>query len=186
MPLPDWERALFLLVQASRSSWGDHAMMWLSGVGPWLFVLALLFTALRRQPARRATALFLASLVLIAVVDCSTSYFFKNLFHRLRPCKMPEIKALIPQSGQGCGGRWGFFSSHAANAAALAHFFSAFIRWRWIALTLWGMAALIAYSRVHLGAHLPLDVAAGFLWGGLIAQLWRALVRDAFRARGAP
>jgi membrane-associated phospholipid phosphatase len=33
------------------------------------------------------------------------------------------------------------------------------------------MAALVAYSRVHVGVHYPGDVLAGSLLGGALAQL---------------
>jgi membrane-associated phospholipid phosphatase len=34
-----------------------------------------------------------------------------------------------------------------------------------------GLAALVAYSRVHTGVHFPGDVVAGALIGTLLAQL---------------
>ena len=39
------------------------------------------------------------------------------------------------------------------------------------AIPLRGMAALVAYSRIHTGVHYPGDVVAGVLMGEAIAQL---------------
>ena len=39
------------------------------------------------------------------------------------------------------------------------------------AIPLRGLAALVAYSRVHTGVHYPGDVVAGALMGTLLAQL---------------
>ena len=39
------------------------------------------------------------------------------------------------------------------------------------AIPLHGLAALIAYSRVHTGVHYPGDVIAGALMGTVLAQL---------------
>ncbi len=131
--------------------------------------------------------LLVSALLLVAVVDSSTSYFFKNAFKRIRPCKMPGLREFIPQFGQGCGGKWGFFSSHAANAAAVVHFFLPFtVLTRLQSSLLWAFAVLIAFSRVYLGAHLPLDVMVGTAWGLALAHVWRAWVASALRARGAP
>jgi undecaprenyl-diphosphatase len=39
------------------------------------------------------------------------------------------------------------------------------------AIPLHGLAALVAYSRVHTGVHYPADVVAGALIGTVLAQL---------------
>ena len=39
------------------------------------------------------------------------------------------------------------------------------------AIPLHGLAALVAYSRVHTGVHYPGDVVAGALIGTVLAQL---------------
>ncbi len=61
---------------------------------------------------------------------------------------------------------YGFPSNHAANMAALAFSLGMFFprRLPWLA----GAAALVAYSRVYVGVHYPLDVASGFMLGIII------------------
>jgi membrane-associated phospholipid phosphatase len=52
------------------------------------------------------------------------------------------------------------------------------------AIPLRGLAALVAYSRVHTGVHYPGDVVAGSLMGTTIAQLTtHALDRTRTRRR---
>jgi undecaprenyl-diphosphatase len=177
--LPDWERGLFLLIQHSHSAPVNHFMRWFSGSGPWVLVLGWLIVRLWKRLTRRDFwLLFFLAVLLMAVVDSTTSSFFKNIFKRFRPCKMEDVRPYIPDFGQGCGGRWGFFSAHAANAAALVYFLFAFIRPNWVMKTVLVLVVLlVGISRIVLGVHLPLDVLVGFAWGLLVAHAWRYLAR---------
>jgi undecaprenyl-diphosphatase len=76
-----------------------------------------------------------------------------------------------------CGGRYGYFSAHAANSFALAFFFvMGFTRYfRPLPLFLFLWAAMVAYSRVYIGVHFPLDVFTGMLVGLLNASIFYGL-----------
>ncbi|QQY07935.1 MAG: phosphatase PAP2 family protein [Candidatus Xiphinematobacter sp.] len=76
-----------------------------------------------------------------------------------------------------------FPSGHAANSFALATIFALFFRrlgWIFIA-----SAALVAYSRVYVGAHWPLDVAAASLIGAGTALALAVCVETLKRWLGA-
>ena len=72
------------------------------------------------------------------------------------------------------GGRNGFPSNHAMNAAAAASVLSTAYPAAGVAF--WAGAALVAYSRVYCGVHYPLDVLAGMLFGGLLGYPWAMLM----------
>lgn len=182
--LPHWERSLFLLFQEIHSAPVNKIMVWFSGMGPWVLILGWLIVRLWKKLTRRDFwLLFFFSILMMAVVDSTTSSFFKNIFKRYRPCKMNDVQPFIQNFGQGCGGRWGFFSAHSANAAALVYFLIAFIRPNWVMKTALVLVVLmVGVSRIILGVHLPMDVIVGFAWGLLVAHAWRYLARVCLKA----
>ena len=96
---------------------------------------------------------------------------FKNVFLRYRPTHNLDIKDLIhtyvkANGDEYRGGMYGFVSSHAANFFALStYLFLCFKNQsgKWGILFLW--AGIIAYSRMYLGVHYPLDIVGGTLLG---------------------
>lgn len=76
----------------------------------------------------------------------------------------------------GCGGKYGFVSSHAANSMGLAAFmFIYFSKNKWTVIgIIWAIA--IAYSRVYLGVHYLGDVLIGIVLG----IFWAVLVYKSY------
>jgi undecaprenyl-diphosphatase len=103
---------------------------------------------------------------------------FKVQVGRLRPCYDEEIKTLVRLVKPSCGGRYSFFSGHASNSFALAVFFGLIFKesYRFLLPILLFIAFLIAYSRVYIGVHFPLDIFVGAVAGSLIGigffRLW--------------
>lgn len=111
----------------------------------------------------------IAVIVLIFLSDKISVYWFKEVFMRYRPCHNNDIAHLI-HLVDGCGGKYGFVSSHAANTFALATFMGIFLRKHFSKMLIWMLiwAAVVSYSRIYLGVHYPSDIAIGGLLGILI------------------
>ena len=94
---------------------------------------------------------------------------FKYGFERLRPCHNQEIADIMRIVKKGCGGLYGYFSGHASNSFALSTYFSLLFANRYpkLKFALFFMASLVAYSRIYIGVHYPLDVISGALFGTL-------------------
>ena len=179
----------FYLINGHHNAVMDWVMWALSSRGCWLVVIvaAYVLTTLRREPRRWWLALAAVGLCFL-LADQGSVLLFKNTFCRLRPC---HALADVHMFREGCGGRYGFVSSHAANAFALATFFwMRYRRWpEWtkgkalavpIALIVW--ALLTCYSRVYLGKHYPGDLVCGALFGVAVGLLvwWLTTRMDIF------
>jgi len=154
--------------------------------GFWLFVtnkfsaiplyLLLLYLGFKQYGIKKILIAVLFIALLITFAD-QTSNFFKYGFKRLRPCHNENISNLIRIVGNRCGGLYSFFSGHAINSMAIAVFFGLLLKnkynYLFPLLILW--ALLVAYSRIYVGVHFPLDVFTGMLFGLLYGIIFYKL-----------
>ncbi len=140
-----------------------------------LYVL-LLFLTFKQIGLKKLLWMLLFIAILIIFSD-QTSNLFKYGFKRLRPCHDESILNSIRLVKDSCGGLYSYFSAHAANAMAIVFFFGHLLKDRlkyiFIGLILW--AVLVAYSRVYIGVHFPLDILTGMLFGVLYGTLFYKL-----------
>ena len=141
-----------------------------------LYVVLLIFTF--RQIGWKKGLWFVFTIAVLITCTDQITNLFKDGFARLRPCHEPDIAPLMRLVKDRCGGMYGFFSGHASNSFALAIFFITFYKtiapaMRW--LVLW--AAIVAYSRVYVGVHYPIDILCGALFGCAIGLVFGRTAR---------
>jgi membrane-associated phospholipid phosphatase len=149
-PTPSLDRALNGLSRAanySRLSVGSAAVLWFAG----------------GCRGRAAATMGLAS---VAVTSTVVNVGIKPIFRRRRPDRVAQgvphpRQVPLPSSTA-------FPSGHSAAAFAFATGVGRVLPIA--AFPLRGLAALVAYSRVHTGVHYPGDVVAGALLGSALAQ----------------
>jgi undecaprenyl-diphosphatase len=157
------DRHISAWVVRHRVDWLDWLFVALSRLGTggfvWIVLTAVLMVASRRRRvAYTVFAVVLADVLALAV---------KAIVNRPRPHIDPLVR--VPTD-------WSFPSGHAATSFAGATMLSLFFPR--LAPVLYGLAVAIAFSRVYVGVHYPLDVAAGAVLGTAVGWgVFRALPR---------
>ena len=116
--------------------------------------------------------LFILSIgVAIALADQIASGIFKPLVARLRPSHNPDLEGIIDLVNGYRGGRYGFFSSHAANTCAIAVYLSLLFRNKFFTSVICSWTLLNCWTRLYLGVHYVTDILTGLICGALIGYL---------------
>lgn len=132
-----------------------------------LYVLLIYF--LYRTLGLKATLITLVMVAGMITITDQLANVFKQGFERPRPCRQEGVMEYARFIAERCG-RYGYFSAHAASSAALTVFLGSILRKFHPSipyyLILW--ALMVAYSRIYVGVHYPLDILSGMLIGGTI------------------
>jgi len=138
----------------------------------WIVLAAILAAIYRRW------GVLLMTFLAVVLADWSATAI-KALVDRPRPpLRYPEPKTLVPLPHDAS-----FPSGHAATSFAAATMLS--FAFPAFAPALFVLATAVAFSRIYVGVHYPLDVIGGAALGALVATALRLLVRDRLRLRAA-
>lgn len=175
--LIQWDREAFLYLNGlGTQTWDGFWMFMTDSITSVPFYAVLLFFTYRSLGLKKTGLVILAMVLLITCTD-QLSNFFKYGVQRLRPCHDPEISGVMRLVKSYCGGRFAYFSAHAANSFAVASFFAFLFRlnYRPLVFFLAVWACTVAYSRIYIGVHFPLDVLTGAFVGSFFGWLFYKL-----------
>ena len=176
--LIELDQQFFLWLNGLHADWLDPIMLFITKRNPWIPLYALILFLVIRKLKWQSWSMILAFALLITLADQAASGFFKPFFERLRPCHEPAIQDLVHMV-KGCGGQYGFASSHASNTFALA-FFLWFIYRNNYAKIMIGWAVVVSYSRIYVGVHYPGDIIMGAILGIIAAIITYQLYKRIF------
>ncbi len=150
-----------------RAGWLNPVFEGLSYAGRlgllWIVIALVLYAVYRRW------GVFALTVLAVAFADWSATGL-KALIGRPRPpVRYAEPKTLVPLPHDAS-----FPSGHAATSFAAATMLS--LSFPRFAPFLYVLAAAVAFSRVYVGVHYPLDVLGGALLGALVSVVLRLLV----------
>jgi undecaprenyl-diphosphatase len=135
----------------------------------WIPFYALLLYLMFKEIGKKPMLVTVLVVALMILFTDQITNLFKSGFHRLRPCHLAEITEQMRLVRDGCGGKYGFFSGHASNSMAVAVFVGLMLhnKYKYLKYILLVWAVLMAYSRVYIGVHYPLDILMGMTFGAL-------------------
>ena len=96
---------------------------------------------------------------------------------RFRPCACEDIMDSIRFIAERCSSNRSFFSGHASNSMAAAVFGGLILRpyFKSLIFILLFWSAMVAYSRIYVGVHFPIDVICGMIFGAISGYLFYKL-----------
>ncbi len=134
-------------------------------------ITVMVLNAKNERNPKRLVAFILFTALIIAAADQLASGIIKPLVQRPRPSHAEAIMNELHYVNEYYGGAYGFVSSHAANAFALAVWIACLFRRSSIWIAMCAFALLNSYSRIYLGVHYPGDILCGALIGILFGWL---------------
>jgi undecaprenyl-diphosphatase len=165
---------LALVMNADMGSTLNTIMIAASSYGReyfWAGVLTLMLVF-----GKKETRLIAVELAILFTIGLFAEEALKHLIYVPRPFEtMSGIVARVPINYDSS-----FPSGHALIVTIGATFVLLKFKRKKLALALTFEAAIVAYSRVYVGMHYPLDVAAGILLGSVIVFLWMAFFDEYF------
>lgn len=162
------DRSIFFAINSHHNAFTDKVMWTISNdffIYP--FIALFLIWFFRKANGKRTATILLGVGLCVATADLSTNMVKHNV-KRFRPSHNLEIKEQVHTVNNYTGGKYGFFSSHAANTFAitvLVFLSAAEVLSRKLRLFFFVLPALIGYSRIYLGVHYPSDIFVGALNG---------------------
>ncbi|MGJ5642240.1 phosphatase PAP2 family protein [Formosa sp. S-31] len=179
------DKALFLYLNNLGTPTWDF--MWLGITHEVTFapLYALLLYLIYKK---RGLQSLIVAVILIALMITFTDQItniFKHTVKRPRPCRAEGVMDQMRYIAVRCG-RYGFFSGHSSNSMAAAIFGGLLLRpyFKYILYILIGWSFIVAYSRIYVGVHYPLDILCGLTFGAISGFMFFKLYLYVIKRRG--
>lgn len=184
---PQWDKDLFVYLNNKHISWLDPIMYAISTYTFWgLTCLAIIIYILYINRYKRYAGLRVVSFLLLGLVMNSvTNNLIKLIIKRPRPGSDPTISDAIRQL-EDIGSTSSFFSAHSSNSICLALFSALYFRNKYYGIVAFAWAMAVAYSRIYVGKHYPLDIICGIMFGFITGWFSYWLYKRYCEKKGIP
>lgn len=174
-----FDKQLLLQVNGSESLYLDRLIRILTNAVTWIpLYISLFYIVIRNNETAAKILLVLAGAGLCVFFAGSLDdLIVKPTVARWRPTHDPEIGLLVDIVDGYRGGKYGFFSAHAANTFSIAIYFCWLVRSKLLSLSLVLWSFTNCYTRLYLGVHYPGDILVGLTWGFIVGTAVYFLIR---------
>jgi undecaprenyl-diphosphatase len=172
------DKQLFLLLNSAHCSVIDPVMVFVSGHYTWLPLYAGILLYLFWRNSWKLALLALTVILLTFACTDMVGHAIKLAVGRPRPCF--ELDGVVHLLEKCSGKNSSFISNHSANVFGLATVTSLLIANKYYKIFIYSWAILIAYSRIYVGKHYPLDAMCGAAFGMLTGYLFYFISRIIF------
>ena len=166
--LIEYDKELFLYLNNLGSEPWDG--LWLAITHEFTFapLYAILLFLIYKKMGWKALLLMVFVIAAMITFTDQITNLFKHTIQRPRPCRAEGVMDLTRFIAPRCG-KYGFFSGHSSNSMAAAIFAGLLLKPYYknliYLLLIWSL--IVAYSRIYVGVHYPLDLLCGLTFGAL-------------------
>lgn len=156
------DTSLFYFFNVSTSNAAfDMIMPFITEFKNWVPIYIISSIYLIYKQKKRGFLILILIILTVAISD-QIGFYIKDVVGRLRPCwQFQDINSLVP-----CGKGKSFPSNHAINNFGAAIILSYFFRNK--TKYFYFLAIFVAFSRIYVGVHFPLDIIGGAVLGSLV------------------
>ncbi|WP_242085339.1 phosphatase PAP2 family protein [Aestuariivivens sediminis] len=173
----EYDTELFLYLNNLGSETWDNLWLLITNklIFGSLYGVLLLYFFYKKFGLKSVILLVVVAALMLTFTDQVTN-IFKRGFERTRPCRTEGVMESMRFIAVRCG-LYGFFSGHASNSMAVSVFGGLLLRpqHKKLIYVLLSISLLVAYSRIYVGVHYPLDVCCGLLFGVISGILFYKL-----------
>lgn len=171
-----YDTELFLFLNNLGSNSWDGLWLVITNKLTFIPLYAVLLFLLYKKYGVKSMLIFIVVIALMITFTDQITNVFKRGFERPRPCGEAGLIDQMRFIAVRCG-KYGFFSGHSSNSMAVAVFTGLMLKsyYKNLIFILLFWSAVVAFSRIYVGAHYPLDIISGLTFGAIAGFLFYRL-----------
>ena len=177
-----YDTDLFLLLNNLGCEPWDNLWLIITDKLTFIPLYAILLFLLYKKFGLKSLLTFVVVVALMITFTDQITNVFKRGFERLRPCGEDALINQMRFIAVRCG-KYGFFSGHSSNSMAAAIFAGLMLKKHYknliFIMILWSF--IVAYSRIYVGVHYPLDIVCGLTFGAFSGVLFYKIATFAIK-----
>ncbi|MCL6294647.1 phosphatase PAP2 family protein [Jejuia spongiicola] len=177
--LLEYDTELFLFLNNLGSTTWDTLWLIITDKLTFIPLYALLLFLLYKKFGAKSLIIFVVVVALMITFTDQITNVFKRGFERPRPCGEDGLIDQMRFIAVRCG-KYGFFSGHSSNSMAAAVFAGLMLKpyYKHLIFILLFWSAIVAYSRIYVGVHYPLDIVCGLTFGAISGFIFYKLAKN--------